>query len=269
MDDNQALKQRLLVQAKALYKKSEPVRAEAVTELFCNAAAFGVSAEADIFQAAYGDPNGREYWDSHLSEPISVHKLARILSAHQKESVPDMEHAILRAFRVAAEAREPWFTGETAPLLTMEDSPTSFGELAKVKVHPGAAVEWLLTKPMRAFLVPESLRRHLQASSNVEPRDDPKPPLPDVDDANVICRGEDKSQDVPGRATPQSTPGRGAKTRGITEAIDQLWPNGLPKGLIAKTRNKAVIDWLTDKGYSVPINPERAIQRVLKARSSK
>ena len=66
-----------------------------------------------------------------------------------------------------------------------------------------------------------------------------------------------------------SKSGRGAKTRGIAQAIGQLWPNGIPEGLIAKERNKAIIDWLRDKEYSVPSQPERAIQRVLKARLSR
>jgi hypothetical protein len=78
----------------------------------------------------------------------------------------------------------------------------------------------------------------------------------------------DKDQDEPARAAPQAKSGHGAKTRGIGEAIDQLWPSGVPKGLSAKDRNKAVIEWLSDHGYSIPINPERAIQRVLKTRPS-
>jgi hypothetical protein len=63
-----------------------------------------------------------------------------------------------------------------------------------------------------------------------------------------------------------SKSGPGAKTRGIEQAIGQLWPSGIPEGLSAKDRNNMVIDWLRQKGYSVPGNPERAIQRVLKAR---
>jgi hypothetical protein len=61
----------------------------------------------------------------------------------------------------------------------------------------------------------------------------------------------------------------GAKTRGIAEAIDELWSDEIPEGLTAKDRNKAILAWLHDKGYSVPGKPERAIQRVLKARRSR
>lgn len=65
---------------------------------------------------------------------------------------------------------------------------------------------------------------------------------------------------------PGSRSGSGAKTRGIAGAIDELWPNEIPKGLTAKDRNKQIIKWLVENGCSVPTNPERAIQRVLKAR---
>jgi hypothetical protein len=68
---------------------------------------------------------------------------------------------------------------------------------------------------------------------------------------------------------PGSKSGPGAKTRGIAGAIDELWPNEIPKGLTAKDRNRAIIEWLVENGCSVPTNPERAIQRVLKARRSR
>ena len=74
--------------------------------------------------------------------------------------------------------------------------------------------------------------------------------------------------DQSARAASKSQLGAGAKTRGIAEAINHLWPNGIPTGLSAKDRNKAVIDWLGENGCSLPTNPERAIQRVLKQRPS-
>ena len=60
----------------------------------------------------------------------------------------------------------------------------------------------------------------------------------------------------------------GAKARGIDEAVDDLWPNGIPEGLSAKERNNRIIDWLKAKHYSIPTNPERAIQRVLQGRQT-
>jgi hypothetical protein len=128
--------------------------------------ALGVRSEAEIFQIVYGDPSGRRYWYAHLSEPISVFKLAHILSGHLAESVEQLEMAkiaIIRAFRDAAKAGESWFVGETSPLLAADYGEPDFKEIAKVKVHARAAVEWLLNKPEREHLVPESLRRFLQS----------------------------------------------------------------------------------------------------------
>jgi hypothetical protein len=55
-----------------------------------------------------------------------------------------------------------------------------------------------------------------------------------------------------------------AKTRGIAEAINQLWPNGISKELTAKERDKRIIEWLKDNGYSIP--SPRSIQRALKGK---
>jgi hypothetical protein len=173
------LKQQFLDRAKALSKQPEAFRCPQVTQLICDTLAFGVRAEAEIFQAVYGDPGGRKYWDAHLSEAIPVYSLAYTLSAHLAESVQQLEYAkiaIIRAFRDAADAGERWFTGETTPLLAVEDGQTNFEGLGKVKVHPRAAVEWLLSKPKREHLVPMSLRRFLQ--SRGEPANDKAPAGP-------------------------------------------------------------------------------------------
>jgi hypothetical protein len=162
-----ALKQQFLDHAKALSKLPEVFRCRRVTLLICDMVAFEVRAEAEIFQAVYGDPGGRKYWNAHLSEAIPVYSLAHILSAHLAESVQQLELvriAIIIAFRDAAHAGERWFTGEPTPLLAVQDGQTDFEGLVKVKVHPRAAVEWLLSKPNREHLVPESLRRLLQSA---------------------------------------------------------------------------------------------------------
>jgi hypothetical protein len=70
-----ALRQQFLDRAKALSDVAEVSRCLRVTLLICETVAFGVRAEAEIFQAAYGDPGGRKYWDAHLSEPIRVYTL--------------------------------------------------------------------------------------------------------------------------------------------------------------------------------------------------
>jgi len=97
--------------------------------------------------------------------------------------------------------------------------------------------------------------------------DEPKPP-PNPDVTDVPGGGRREHPDERASATSEAQSGPGAKSRGIDEAIDTLWPNDIPNGLSAKDRNKAIIKWLEQAGYSLPTDPARAIQRVLKARRS-
>ena len=166
MNDDRALEQRFIDRAKALSNVAEVFRCSKVTLLICDMVAFGVRAEAKIFEAAYGDPSGQKYWDAQLSETIRVYKLAHVLSAHLAEQAEQLEWAriaIIRAFRDAAAAGEQWFTGDTTPLLAVKDGQTNFEGLANIKLHPRPAVEWLLSKPMRQHLVPQSLQKFLQS----------------------------------------------------------------------------------------------------------
>jgi hypothetical protein len=165
MKENQALEHQFLDRAKALTTVAEVFRGPQVTLLICEMVAFGVRAEAKIFEAAYGDPSGQKYWDAQLSEPIRVYKLAHVLSAHLAEQAEQLEWAriaIIRAFRDAAEAGEQLFIGDTTPLLAVKDGQTNFEGLADIKLHPRPAVEWLLGKPKRKHLVPTSLQQFLQ-----------------------------------------------------------------------------------------------------------
>ena len=82
MNEDRALEQQFLDRAKALTNVAEVFRCFQVTMLICDMVAFGVRAEAKIFEAAYGEPSGQKYWDAHLSEPIRVYTLAHVLSAH-------------------------------------------------------------------------------------------------------------------------------------------------------------------------------------------
>ncbi len=70
MNEDRALEQQFLDRAKALTNVAEVFRCLQVTMLICDMVAFGVRAEAKIFEAAYGEPSGQKYWDAHLSEPI-------------------------------------------------------------------------------------------------------------------------------------------------------------------------------------------------------
>ena len=67
MNEDRALEQQFLDRAKALSNVAEVFRCLEVTLLICEMVAFGVRAEAKIFEAAYGDPSGQKYWDAHLS----------------------------------------------------------------------------------------------------------------------------------------------------------------------------------------------------------
>jgi hypothetical protein len=58
--------------------------------------------------------------------------------------------------------------------------------------------------------------------------------------------------------------GPGAKARGIAEAIKSLWGHDVPRGLSAKARDKAIVAWLRANGHTVPLNPQRVIQRTLR-----
>ena len=157
MGDDQALKRQFLVRAKALSEQPEVFRCVAVKQLIGDTVAFGVRAEAEIFQAVYGDPGGRKYWEAHLSEAIPAAKLAHLLAVHLAESAERLsvwKSAILLAIRDAVEAGERWFIGGAAPQLIVEYDRTNFEDIYKVKVHPRPAVEWLLSKPKREHLVP-------------------------------------------------------------------------------------------------------------------
>lgn len=163
MSDDPALRDRFIIRAKAQAERPEFERCIAVTQVICDALACGIRAEAEIFQAAYADPSGQEYWNAYLSEPILAVSLAYLLSAHGAENAGSLKYhkaAIIHAFRSAAGAGERWFTGDTGLLLPLEPGQVDFDEL-KVNVDPLAAIEWLLGKPRRRDLVPNSLRQHL------------------------------------------------------------------------------------------------------------
>ena len=165
MGDNQTLIRRFVVRAKALSEQPEVFRCVAVTQLICETVAFGVRAEAEVFQAVYGDTSGRKYWEAHLSEAIPAAKLAYLLAVHLAENAERIsvwKSAILLAMRDAAEAGERWFIGEATPQLAVNYDRTNFEGIYKVKVHPRPAVGWLLSKPKREHLVPRSLRQHLE-----------------------------------------------------------------------------------------------------------
>jgi hypothetical protein len=165
MDGDPGAEQRFLEQAKALSERPNFVRYLAVTQLICDAVAFGIRDDAELFLAAYDDPKGNDYWEAHLSVAIPLLTLANLLSAHSSKNIEELENrrfATLRAFRGAAEAGERWFVGATEPLLAVEEFGHTPEGLSKARVQPRPAVEWLLGKPIFRYLVPESLELFLR-----------------------------------------------------------------------------------------------------------
>jgi hypothetical protein len=106
--------------------------------------------------------------------------------------------------------------------------------------------EWLFQPGMKGFPGPPRY-----AAVGIE--------LRSADVTRVLCKEG---------PTVRATSSAGAKRRGIENAIDRLWPNGSPEGLSAKDRNRAILDQMGRDGSSKPANPERAVQRALRARRS-
>jgi len=90
MNVDAAAKQRFREQAMALAERPKFVRYRAVTQLICDALAFGIRDEAEIFRAAYGNPSGKDYWDAYLAVAIPVSSLANVLSAHLSKNIEDL-----------------------------------------------------------------------------------------------------------------------------------------------------------------------------------
>ncbi len=77
MNDDRALEQRFLDRAKALSNVAEVFRCLNVTSLICEMVAFGVRAEAKIFEAAYGDPSGQILGRPPIRTDTSLHARPR------------------------------------------------------------------------------------------------------------------------------------------------------------------------------------------------
>jgi hypothetical protein len=84
------------------------------------------------------------------------------------------------------------------------------------------------------------------------------------DDVEKVLCSAGSNNATPQRARPNSNLGAGAKTIGIVQAIDEIWPNGISEGLSAKDRNQQIISKVKENGGSIP--SERTIQRVLDKR---
>jgi Bacterial regulatory proteins, gntR family len=149
----QASKRQILARAAALSSLPEGLRCEGVKELMRGAIANGLRIEEEIFQAAYGDPRGQKYWESHLSERLSVDSIADLLSAHlQDQDLEESKSAIVSALNYALTNSEILW-------------PLGGG------LDPRYAAQWLLSMPKRAHLVPLSLRPLLSRQNSTSTND--------------------------------------------------------------------------------------------------
>jgi hypothetical protein len=224
MNGDPAAKQRFLEQAKTLSERPKDVRYLAVTQLICDALAFGIRDEAEVFLAAYDDPKGKEYWEAYLSVAIPVLTLANLLSAHSSKNIEELENrrfATLRAFRGAAEAGEPWFVGTTKPILVVEEFGQTPEGLSKVRVQPRAAVEWLLSKSIFEHLVPKSLQKFLQDETPRNTAVKADKAFDVIDAQSPVGRSPDE------RATARRRRSRPESDR-VRRVIEELYPNGVP-----------------------------------------
>jgi hypothetical protein len=132
------------------------IRCGRVTELMRDAVGCGASIEAEIFRAAYGDPKGQKYWETHFSEVVPIVSLADLLSVHlavsgeniEDENMEEMQLSIVSALYYAINSLEI-----LRPLGCDSGS-----------IDPTVAARWLLSKPKREYFVPESLRQHLRSN---------------------------------------------------------------------------------------------------------
>jgi hypothetical protein len=161
--------------ASALRNQPEIFRPALVTALIAESVEYGVSAESEYFELAYGDPAGRDYWEVHLREPMRVGGFAHLLSVHlpiERERLESAKIAVALALRAAAATGERLFLGDVAGLLAFDGPEYDFHALIRIRVRARLAVEWLLSKPEREHLVPGSLRDLVEHTSavSVKPR---------------------------------------------------------------------------------------------------
>jgi hypothetical protein len=156
VSNSQAKKEQILLRAASLSSRPEGIRCGRVTELMRDAVGCGASIEAEIFRAAYGDPKGQKYWETHFSEVVPIVSLADLLSVHlavsgeniEDENMEEMQLSIVSALYYAINSLEI-----LRPLGCDSGS-----------IDPTVAARWLLSKPKREYFVPESLRQHLRSN---------------------------------------------------------------------------------------------------------
>jgi hypothetical protein len=166
-----AHRERLLAMARDSGTFEPVAQRNIVTEVIRQSLWSRTCTPVEILRAAYGDPEGRWYWELWLFEPLGVYQFADLLAVHRAAtegaptvsilggSMPVLDGYLQQIFdrlRAAAEARETWFVGDTSSLLTETWTPFALRSSA-LAVRPREAVAWLLRNPNARHLVPTTL----------------------------------------------------------------------------------------------------------------
>jgi hypothetical protein len=83
-----------------------------------------------------------------------------------------------------------------------------------------------------------------------------------IDDARVRWSFLSGRED----AKPVKKKRRAAKSQSILDAVEALWPDGIPSSLMAKVRNEKITKWIAQKGLA-PVD-DRTIRDALGKQSS-
>jgi hypothetical protein len=151
-------REQLLAQAKATQTFEPVAQRIAVNKLILESVRSGVCTSVEILEAAYGDPQGHRYWELWLFEPLPIYQFAELLALDSAATngVPVLDRYLLQIFerlRAAAEGGEPWFIGDTAPLISEPWSSLTLHNSA-VAVRPREAIAWMRRNPNARHLVP-------------------------------------------------------------------------------------------------------------------
>jgi hypothetical protein len=184
----------------------------------------------EILQTAFGDPEGRRYWECWLFEPLHVHQFADLLAVHRAAtegapvvsilgvSMPVLDgylRQIIDRLRAAAEAGETWFVGDTSCLLA-ETWPSLALRSSALAVRPREAIAWLYRNPNARHLLPTSVTSVLCDAGGGHEQ------TAGGGDRAIAQRGRGKSQPTLERA-------RGA--------IKELYPDGVPSQTAEPNKN--------------------------------
>jgi len=154
-------REQLLAQAR-IARSFEPIaQRNAVNKLILESVWTRASTSVEILEAAYGDPQGRLYWELWLFEPLPIYQFAELLAldiaATNGVTVLDRYlFQIIERLRAAAEAGETWLIGDTSPLITEAWSSMSLRNSA-MAVRPREAIAWMHRNPNARHLVPKVL----------------------------------------------------------------------------------------------------------------